>query len=91
MYTRFSGENGQSAARWLRTLKYELPPTFTAGQWLECVDGLLDGTAARWADEQPVKEILSDETLKDAKNHEVDIFKALLLSRFTLGEDNLEG
>lgn len=65
MYTRFSGENGQSAARWLRTLKYELPPTFTAGQWLECVDGLLDGTAARWADEQPVKEILSDEALKD--------------------------
>ena len=92
MYTRFSGENGQSAARWLRTLKYELPPTFTAGRWLECVDGLLDGQAARWADEQPaVKKILSDESLEDAKNHVVDIFKALLLSRFTPGESDLAG
>ena len=91
MYTRFSGENGQSPARWLRTLKYELPPTFTAGQWLECVDGLLDGTAAHWADEQPtVKKILSDKALKYAKDQDVDIFKALLLSRFNPGEGHLE-
>ena len=92
MYTRFSGENGQSAARWLRTLKYELPPAFTAGQWLECVDGLLDGEAARWADEQPaVKKFLSDKALEYARNYDVDIFKALFLSRFTPGEGDLEG
>ena len=84
MYTRFSGENGQSAARWLRTLKYELPPTFTAGQWLECVDGLLDGEAARWADMRPnVRKILSDEKLKHAKNHDVDTFKALSSAALT--------
>ena len=91
MYTRFSGGNGQSAARWLRSLKYELPPTFTAGQWLECVDGLLDGEAARWADMRPdVRKILSDEELKHAKNHDVDTFKALLLSRFTPAAKDLE-
>ena len=91
MYTRFSGEKGQSAARWLRTLKYELPPTLTAGQWLECVDGLLDGEAARWADMWPnVRNILSDEKLKHAKNHDVDTFKALLLSRFAPAAEDLE-
>ena len=59
MYTRFSGDNGQSPARWLRTIKYELPTTFTPSQWLECVDGLLDGKAAYWADKRPeVKNIL---------------------------------
>ena len=83
MYTRFSGNNGQSPARWLRTLKYELPPTFTPSQWLECVDGLLDGEAARWADKEPlVKNILSEKGLKYANTREVDIFKELLLSRF---------
>ena len=91
MYTRFSGENGQSPARWLRTLKYELPPTLTAGQWLECVDGLLDGQAARWADKWPdVKKILSDEDVKHAKNHDVDTFKTLLLNRFTPADEGLE-
>ena len=91
MYTRFSGEDGQSPVRWLRTLKYQLPSTFTVEQWLECVDGLLDGTAARWADEQPaVKRILSEEALEYADNHDVDIFKALLLGRFTPGEEDLE-
>ena len=91
MYTRFSGENGQSPARWLRTLKYELPSTFTAGQLLECVDGLLDGKAARWADKWPdVKHILSDEYLKHATHHDVVTFKALLLSRFTPADEGLE-
>lgn len=91
MYTKFSGENGQRPARWLRTLKYELPPTFTVSEWLECVDGLLEGQAARWADEQPaVKKVLSDVTLEHAMNQDVDIFKALLLSRFTPGEEDLE-
>ena len=92
MYTRFSGEDGRSPARWLRTLKYELPPRFTAGEWLECVDGLLDGKAAHWADEQPaVRRIMSDVALELAKNHHVDIFKALLISRFTPGKQDLEG
>ena len=92
MYTRFSGEDGRSPARWLRTLKYELPPGFTAGEWLECVDGLLDGKAAHWADEQPaVRRIYSDVALELAKNHHVDIFKALLISRFTPGKQDLEG
>ena len=91
MYTRFSGEKGQSAARWLRTLKYELPISFTAGQWLECVDGLLGGEAARWADVRPnVRKILSDEALKHANNQDVDAFKALLISRFASAAENLE-
>lgn len=91
MYTRFSGKNGQSAARWLRTLKYELPPTFTMGQWLECVDGLLDGEAARWADMRPnVRKILSDEGLKHANNHHVDRFKALLIGRFAPADEDLK-
>ena len=91
MYTRFSGDNGQSPARWLRTLKYELPPTFTASQWLECVDGLLDGKAARWADTWPdVKTILSDRYLMQAKDGDVDTFKTLLLSRFTPADEGLE-
>ncbi len=91
MYTRFSGDNGQSPARWLRSLKYELPPTFTAGQWLGCVDGLLDGKAARWADKWLfVKHILSEENLKYAKDSDVDIFKTLLLSRFTPADEDLE-
>ena len=83
MYTRFSGDNGQSPARWLRTIKYELPTTFTPSQWLECVDGLLDGKAAYWGDKRPeVKNILSDKNLKHAKDHDVDTFKKLFLSRF---------
>ena len=91
MYTRFSGDNGQSPARWLRTLKYELPPTFTASQWLECVDGLLDGKAARWADTWPdVKMILSDEYLVQAKDSDVDTFKTRLHSRFTPVDEGLE-
>lgn len=87
MYTRFSGENGQSPARWLRTLKYEFPPAFTPGQWLESVDGLLDGEAARWADKELlVKNILSEKGLKYADTHDVGIFKEFLLSRFHLDE-----
>ena len=92
MYTRFSGEDGRSPARWLRTLKYELPFGFPPGAWLECVDGLLDGKAAHWADEQPaVRRIMSDVVLKSANSHHVDLFKALLIGRFTPGVQNLEG
>ena len=92
MYTRFNGENGQSPARWLRTIKYELPPTLTAGQWLECVDGLLDGKAACWADEwREVKAILSDEYLKHAKDDGVETFKKLLINRFTPVYEGMEG
>jgi len=43
MPSKFSGEKGQSALRWLRTLKYELPGDLTSNQWLEYVDGLLEG------------------------------------------------
>ena len=91
MYTRFSGDNGQSPARWLRTLKYELPPAFTAGQWLECVDGLLDGKAARWADKWPViKQILSEQNVNSTPDDDVDIFKRLFLSRFTPADEGVE-
>ena len=91
MYTRFSGENGQSPARWLRTVKYELPTTFTPSEWLECVDGLLDGKAAYWADKRPeVKNILSDKYLKHANNHDVDTFKKLFLSRFAPADEGPE-
>ncbi|KAK0513882.1 hypothetical protein JMJ35_003604 [Cladonia borealis] len=91
MYTRFSGDNGQSPARWLHTIKYELPTTFTPSQWLECVDGLLDGKAAYWADKRPeVKKILSDKYLKRAKDHDVDTFKKLFLSRFAPADEGPE-
>ena len=52
MLSKFSGHN-TSAARWLCTLKYELPSSFTPSQWLECVNGLLEGDAAVWADAHP--------------------------------------
>ena len=91
MYTRFSGDNGQSPASWLRTIKYELPTFFTPSQWVECVDGLLDGEAAYWADKRPeVKNILSDKYLKHANDHDVDTFKKLFLSRFTPPDDGPE-
>lgn len=91
MYTRFSGDDDRNPARWLRTIKYELPPTFTPGQWLECVDGLLDGEAARWADKSPnVKKILSDEDLKHAGKRDVATFKTLFLNRFTPADERLK-
>ena len=91
MYTRFSGDNGQSPARWLRTIKYRLPTTFTPSRWLECVDSLLDGEAARWADKLPiVKKILSDENVKYAHGGDVHKFKTLLLSRFPPDDKALE-
>jgi hypothetical protein len=90
MYTKFSGENGQRAARWLRTLEYELPPTFTPRQWLECVDGLLEGDAARWADSHTkVKRLLAQENIQNAGQAEKDTFTSLLLKRFApVDEEN---
>jgi len=85
MPSKFSGENGQSALRWLRTLKYELPGDLTSNQWLEYVDGLLEGEAARWADQHPrVRKMMKEEHLKADHNKEEDVkvFEDALKRRF---------
>lgn len=83
MYTKSSGDNGQRAARWLRTLEYELPPIFIPRQWLECVDGLLEGDTARWADSHSkVKRLLTHENIQNAGQTEKDILTSPLLKRF---------
>lgn len=85
MYTKFHGTNGQTAARWLRTIELEIP--FKSGRhpykWLESVDGLLIGDAACWADQHPkVKKLLTEENIKHATIYDVDTFIALFLERF---------
>ena len=80
---RFSGAGGVSAARWLRSLTYDLPAPLTPGQWLERVDSLLNDDAARWADQHPrVRRIMTDEYFDDATEEDVEIFKKALMAAF---------
>ncbi|KAK4690885.1 hypothetical protein P7C71_g6001, partial [Lecanoromycetidae sp. Uapishka_2] len=97
MYSKFHGTNGQTAARWLRTLKFELetdrthPYELNNGDWLQLIDGLLEGDAALWADQHPkVKELFSDERTKHATKNDVDTFKALFRERFAPLAENTE-
>ncbi|KAL2040869.1 hypothetical protein N7G274_006327 [Stereocaulon virgatum] len=65
-------------------MEYELPPISTPRQWLECVDGLLEGDAARWADSHAkVKRLLTQQNIQNAGQSEMDTFTSLLLKRFT--------
>lgn len=85
MYTKFSGTDSQSGARWLRTLNYELPGNLTPGQWLECVDGLLEGKAARWADQHPRIKAINEKLRgrdNDLSDADVDIFEKAVQKRF---------
>ena len=87
MHTKFSGQNGQHAHRWLRTLRYEKPQidTVSPSDWLGIVDGLLEGDAAIWADHHPrVKHILRAGNLKQATRDDVETFKKALIARFPL-------
>lgn len=82
MYTKFSSHN-TSAARWLCNLKHELPPFFTPSQWLECINGLLEGDTATWADAHPrVKTIMTEENLQTATDVDIKIFQTALCTRF---------
>ena len=87
MHTKFSGQNGQHAHRWLRTLRFEKPQidTVSPSDWLGIVDGLLEGDAAIWADHHPrVKHILRAGNLKQATRDDVETFKKALIARFPL-------
>ncbi|KAL2040868.1 hypothetical protein N7G274_006326 [Stereocaulon virgatum] len=91
MYTTFSGSKGESAARWLHTLEHQvhgpnpnynlefLPPRM----WLTCINGLLVGNAALWADHHPrVRQIIAANNLGSVSHKDVEIFKKAFLARF---------
>ena len=51
---------------------------------MECVDGLLEGDAARWTDSYSrVKKLLTQENVEHADQSDIKAFSALLLKRFT--------
>ena len=82
MYTRFSG-GATDVRRWLESLKYEGPPFQTPGEHFECINSLLSGDAALWADAHPrVKAILKQRDPEDITDADVKTFQTALLARF---------
>ena len=77
--SKFSGTDGVSAERWLRSLKRDLSPDLTASEWLLVVDTLLVGEAASWADQHPrVKRILTDEYVLHDERCVANFSKAII-------------
>ncbi|KAL2040867.1 hypothetical protein N7G274_006325 [Stereocaulon virgatum] len=82
MRTRFSGGT-TDVRRWLSSLKYEGPPFQTPGDHFECINSLLSGDAALWADTHPrVKSILRKKNPEDITDADVKTFQTALRARF---------
>ncbi len=80
--SKFSGTDGVSAARWLRSLIHDLPADLSLSQWFSRVDSLLVSDAARWAEQHPrVRRMLTDEYyLHDAAD--INTFTRAITARF---------
>ncbi|SLM40420.1 hypothetical protein LPUS_11218 [Lasallia pustulata] len=82
----FNGRNGQTAARWLKKLEWELKRcsstqgTITPAEYLQAVELLLVDDAAVWAETTPgIAELLED---LDPTEDTLAQFKALFLQKY---------
>lgn len=90
----FTGVGGQNARRWLfrfharHGLNPETGQSRAPGDWLESVNGHLEGDAAFWADKNPlVRRICHPDHLEKATPEDVVEFRRLFLERW---EDEVE-